>query len=92
MTWMKNEKSQVLKSKDKIKRFTKDTCNRWTKSRLTKPRFAGSTTCTRPLPSASTGVMMVGSPALMRRDGDPIRFAPGTYVVAVDCSLAQSPH
>ncbi len=36
MAWMKNEKSQVLKFKDKIKRFTKDTCNSWTKSRLTK--------------------------------------------------------
>ena len=37
MTWMKNEKSQVLKFKDKIKRFTNDTCNSWTKSRLTQP-------------------------------------------------------
>ncbi len=41
MTWMKNEKSQVLKFKDKIKRFTKDTCNSWTKSRLTEPRCVG---------------------------------------------------
>jgi hypothetical protein len=48
MTWMKNEKSQILKFKDKIKKFTKDTCNSWTKSRLTKPRMAGSTTCTDP--------------------------------------------
>ena len=36
MTWMKNEKSPVVKFKDKIQRFTKDTGNRWTKLRPTQ--------------------------------------------------------